>query len=181
MGTIMILFSRLLQYVGIFFLLWGVSACSEKQQAVENKPDIVQKEAEAQEQALNVYKSPTCGCCGGWVEHIEAAGFDTAFFHPTNLNQIKIDNGIPPRYQSCHTAISRDGYVFEGHIPAKYIRQFLKNPPSDAIGLAVPAMPVGSPGMEMVDRFSPYQVLLLKKGGGSEIFARVEVQEEQYQ
>ena len=176
----MVLSSRLLRYFGMFVLLWGISACSERQQVVENKPEVAQKEVE-QEQALNVYKSPTCGCCGGWIEHIEAAGFNTAIFHPSNLNQIKVDNGISPTYQSCHTAISRDGYVFEGHIPAKYIQQFLESPPSDAIGLAVPAMPVGSPGMEMADRFSPYQVLLLKKDGDSEVFSRVEVQEEQYQ
>jgi hypothetical protein len=71
--------------------------------------------------------------------------------------------------------------VFEGHIPARYIQQFLDNPPADAIGLSVPGMPVGSPGMEVGDKFIPYQVLLLKHDGSTEVFARVEQQTHQYQ
>jgi len=175
----MILFNRFLRYAGVFVLLGGAFACSERQQVTESTPDIGQELVETP--TLSVYKSPTCGCCGGWIEHIEAAGFDTTVYHPADMSRIKMDNAISPSYQSCHTAISRDGHVFEGHIPAKYIRQFLEHPPSDAIGLAVPAMPAGSPGMEIADRFSPYQVLLLKRDGSSEIFAHVEAQEEQYQ
>jgi len=79
-----------------------------------------------------------------------------------------------PRYQSCHTAVSSHGYVFEGHVPARHIKAFLANPPADAIGLAVPGMPLGSPGMEVGSRFDPYEVLLLKKDGSSEVFARVD-------
>ena len=77
--------------------------------------------------------------------------------------------------------MSAEGYVFEGHIPARYIRDFLANPPADARGLAVPAMPVGSPGMEVEDRFMPYEVLLLKADGGVEVFARVQTPAQQYQ
>lgn len=168
-----------LRFAGIFVLLWGAYACSEKQQETDNEPGLAQQTTTGQ--TLSVYKSPTCGCCGDWVTHIEAAHFDAVIYHPPDLNRIKADWAISPLHQSCHIAISKAGYVFEGHIPAKYVRQFLDNPPEDAIGLAVPAMPVGSPGMEMGDRFSPYQVLLLKKDGGSEVFARVNVQEEQYQ
>ena len=175
----MILFNRFLRYAGVFVLLWGVFACSERQQVTESTPDIGQELVETS--ALSVYKSPACGCCGEWIEHIEAAGFDTTIYHPADMNQIKMDNRISPNYQSCHTAISRGGYIFEGHIPAKYIRKFLESPPPNAIGLAVPAMPLGSPGMEVADRFSPYQVLLLKSDGSREVFARVAVQEEQYQ
>lgn len=175
----MTLCTRFLRYAGMFVLLWGISACSEKQQATDSEPGLAQKSTVGP--TLSVYKSPTCGCCGDWISHIEASGFNTAVYHPTDLNQIKADRGISQVHQSCHTAISKEGYVFEGHIPAKYMKQFLDKPPSDALGLAVPAMPVGSPGMEMGDRFSPYQVLLLKKDGSNEVFARVDVQEAQYQ
>ena len=81
-----------------------------------------------------------------------------------DLKPIKEKYGIKPDFRSCHTAVSKDGYVFEGHVPAKLVKQFLSQPRTDAIGLSVPAMVVGSPGMEMGEKFMPYQVLLLKKG-----------------
>jgi hypothetical protein len=123
--------------------------------------------------SLDVYKSQSCGCCKKWVSHIEGFGFTAEVHHPVNLNKIKFDKGIEPRYQSCHTAVSSDGYVFEGHIPGHIIQQFLAAPPKGAIGLAVPGMPVGSPGMEVGNRLDPYDVLLLNKDGGSEIYQRM--------
>ena len=124
--------------------------------------------------ALTVYKTPTCGCCGKWVDHIEDAGFDVEVREMNNLSPIKNANGLPPTHQSCHTAVAKDGgYVFEGHIPARYITAFLADPPAGARGLVVPAMPVGSPGMEYQDRFSPYEVLLLKEDGSFDVYARV--------
>lgn len=129
---------------------------------------------------LDIYKSPTCGCCGEWVDHAEQRGFTFTTHHPADLNQLKADKGIAPVVQSCHTAVSAEGYVFEGHIPARYIKQFLANPPAGARGLAVPAMPVGSPGMEVEDRFTPYAVLLLKDDGGLEVFAEVTNPVQQY-
>lgn len=131
--------------------------------------------------AMDVYKSPTCGCCGKWVEHAEERGFSLTTHHPADLNQLKMEQGIAPEYQSCHTAVSEQGYVFEGHIPARYIHEFLAAPPAGARGLAVPAMPMGSPGMEMDERFSPYQVLLLKRDGSAEVFAEVSSPDQQYQ
>lgn len=123
--------------------------------------------------ALTVYKSPTCGCCKAWIKHLEEAGFENTVHNMSNLSELKADKGIAPEYQSCHTAVSGEGYVFEGHVPARYIEQFLTNPPQDALGLAVPGMPVGSPGMEMGERFSPYQVLLLKRDGSTQVFADI--------
>jgi hypothetical protein len=124
--------------------------------------------------ALTVYKTPTCGCCGKWVSHIEAAGFDVTVREMNDLSAVKRSNGIDAGHQSCHTAIADEGgYVFEGHIPAKYIEAFLADPPAGARGLVVPAMPVGSPGMEYQDRFSPYDVLLLKADGDYEVYAHV--------
>ena len=90
-----------------------------------------------------------------------------------NLQEIKEQHSIKPKYQSCHTAVSEEGYVFEGHIPSKFIKQFLSNPEADAIGLAVPGMPLGSPGMEVQGRFMPYDVLVLFKDGSSEVYAEV--------
>lgn len=130
--------------------------------------------------ALKVYKSPTCGCCGKWIEHAERNGFKAEVFHPFDLNGLKASYGIPPRYQSCHTAVSAEGFVFEGHIPAKFIRKFLQERPTDAIGLSVPAMPVGSPGMEVGDEFMPYRVLLLKADGKTDVYAEVETAAAQY-
>ncbi|SFF94289.1 DUF411 domain-containing protein [Neptunomonas qingdaonensis] len=129
---------------------------------------------------LDVYKSPTCGCCASWIEHIEKHAFTAKTIHPADLSLEKSQRGIAPMYRSCHTAVSADGYVFEGHVPAKYITQFLSEKPKNAIGLSVPDMPAGSPGMEMGDRFTPYSVLLLKKDGSSEIYAQVNSSEEQH-
>ncbi len=81
--------------------------------------------------------------------------------------------------QSCHTAVTTDGYVFEGHVPAKHMAQFLKNPPSDAIGLAVPGMPVGSPGMEYQNQFMPYQIMQINKDGTTSVYADVESPQQQ--
>jgi len=139
--------------------------------------DVVAQQVGAEQSspaiAMDLYKSPTCGCCGKWAEHAEDRGFSFTTHHPADLNKLKLERGIAPQYQSCHTVISADDYVFEGHIPARFIQQFLAAPPADAIGLSVPAMPAGSPGMEMGDRFTPYQVLLLKQDGSAEVYAEV--------
>jgi len=146
--------------------------------------DVVAQQGEAEQSspaiAMDLYKSPTCGCCGKWAEHAEDRGFSLTTHHPADLNKLKLERGIAPQYQSCHTVISADDYVFEGHIPARFIQQFLAAPPADAIGLSVPAMPAGSPGMEMGDRFTPYQVLLLKRDGSADVFAKVNTPLEQY-
>ncbi|HAC34497.1 MAG TPA: metal-binding protein [Gammaproteobacteria bacterium] len=130
--------------------------------------------------AMNVYTSPTCGCCGLWVEHAEQRGFKLSTHYPADLSLFKFEQGIKPELQSCHTAVSAEGYLFEGHVPARYMLEFLANPPAGARGLAVPAMPVGSPGMEVGDRFTPYEVLLLSEDGGTEVFARVTEPGQQY-
>ncbi|AUD80056.1 hypothetical protein CW740_05995 [Kangiella profundi] len=110
---------------------------------------------------------------------MEDAGFEAKIHHPADLNRIKADHGIAPKYQSCHTAVTSDGYVFEGHIPAHFVQQFLENPSEGSIGLSVPGMPVGSPGMEMGNKFMPYQVWLLKNDGSAEVFASVNSRDQQ--
>ncbi len=102
---------------------------------------------------------------------MEEAGFRTKVKHPDNLNETKKLLGVAPGYQACHTA-STQGYVFEGHIPADVVKHFLNTKP-EAIGLAVPGMPMGSPGMDSGMDFRPYEILLLKKDGSSEPYAKV--------
>lgn len=110
------------------------------------------------------YKSPYCGCCKEWVKHMEDAGFNVTVEEHKNMNPIKEKLGIKPELASCHTAVIGD-YVFEGHIPADDIKAFLESPPKNAKGLAVPGMPVGSPGMEYGDKKDPYHVYAYNEKG----------------
>ena len=123
--------------------------------------------------SLTVYKSPSCGCCSKWVDHLQTNGFSVKAVNHQDMASIKQQADIQTQYQSCHTGFSQQGYAFEGHIPARYVKAFLLDPPEGAIGLAVPAMPVGSPGMEMGQGFQAYQVMLLFKNGRSKVFAQV--------
>ncbi|MFO7993233.1 MAG: DUF411 domain-containing protein, partial [Marinobacter sp.] len=107
---------------------------------------------------IHVYKSPTCGCCTDWVDHLKDNGFKVEVTETNNLNPLKQDAGLPSSLASCHTAFIGD-YVIEGHVPANDIHRLIAEAPK-AKGLAVPGMPVGSPGMEMGDRKDPYQVLM---------------------
>lgn len=129
---------------------------------------------------LAVYKSPTCGCCTGWVDHAKAHGLTVDTYNSPDLSGLKQFHQIPPAMRSCHTAVSEQGYVFEGHVPAKLVEAFLLAPPAGAKGLTVPAMPVGSPGMEMGDKFMPYEVLQLNMDGSVEVFAKIDAPDQQY-
>ncbi len=159
--------------------LLAVLAGPQQVMAADEAPASVLLKA-ANTQHLNVYKSPTCGCCEDWIEHAEDNGFETQAFHPHNLDEMKQEMGIKGEFKSCHTAVSESGYVFEGHVPARLVKQFLANPPEGALGLTAPGMPMGSPGMEMGDRFAPYQILLMNKDGSSEVYASIDKQSEQY-
>lgn len=136
--------------------------------------------AVADEHRLTVYKSPTCGCCEAWIDHVKAAGYSVSAQHPQDLNAVKQHFGVQPNFRSCHTAVSEDRFVFEGHVPAKFVEAFLSSPPEGAIGLSVPAMPVGTPGMEMGDKFMPYKVVLLKADGSGSVFAEVNQAADQF-
>jgi hypothetical protein len=129
---------------------------------------------------LDVHKDPYCGCCTLWMDHLAENGVTSTSHHPENLGDLKRQLGVPIRYGSCHTGVSAEGYVFEGHVPARYIRQFISNPPEGGIGLTVPAMPVGSPGMEYKDQFMAYEILLLKEDGSVEVYTAVESYEQQF-
>ena len=129
---------------------------------------------------LLVYKTPTCGCCKKWISHIEAQGIVAFSKDYQNIDGIKEHLEIQPNHRSCHTAVTKNGFVFEGHVPAKFIKKFLNESHSTAIGLSVPAMPLGSPGMEVGDRFMPYNILIMYKDGSSEIYASLQTYQEQF-
>ena len=153
----------MIKFFNLIFIIFSISISSFEQgySSSQNKFSLL------------VHKTPTCGCCKKWVKHLEANNFSTMIKDHQNLQKVKEQHSIKPKYQSCHTAVSQDGYVFEGHIPSKFIKQFLANPEADAIGLAVPGMPLGSPGMEVEGRFMPYDVLVLYKDGSSKVYAEV--------
>ncbi|NLG60473.1 MAG: DUF411 domain-containing protein [Gammaproteobacteria bacterium] len=117
-----------------------------------------------------VHKTPTCGCCGLWVDHVREAGFPVEVHDMDDLGPVKQRLGIPYGKGSCHTA-EVDGYAIEGHVPAEDIKRLLAERP-DARGLVLPGMPMGSPGMEMPDgRTQPYTVELVRPDGSTEAFA----------
>ena len=122
---------------------------------------------------LIVHKTPTCGCCKMWVNHMENNGFAINTQDHQSLLKIKDNLKIEPQFRSCHTAVSSEGYFFEGHIPGKYISKFLKENNPKAIGLSVPGMPLGSPGMEVEGRFTPYDVLIHFRDGTTKVYAEV--------
>lgn len=117
---------------------------------------------------ITVYRSPTCGCCLAWVDHLRANGFTVLVQESRDLAAIKLKLGVPGDLEACHTA-TVGGYVVEGHVPASDIRRLLESKPS-AKGVAVPGMPVGSPGMERGDEKEPYSVILFGDTGES-VFA----------
>jgi hypothetical protein len=127
--------------------------------AVNNKP------------LVEVWKSPTCGCCADWMAHLEANGFRVRGYEAKG-NSKRTELGMPSEYASCHTALV-NGYVIEGHVPAREIHRLLKEKPK-AIGLSVPEMPIGSPGMDgpaYGGQVDPYDVLLVHTTGRATVFA----------
>lgn len=117
--------------------------------------------APAQDEAMTVFKSPWCGCCGAWVDHARAAGFDVTVKDVEDLEPIKAMAGVPDTALSCHTTLV-DGYAIEGHVPLDQVRRLLDEAP-DIDGIAVPGMPVGSPGMEGPNP-APYTVVTFDDG-----------------
>lgn len=132
---------------------------------------MAQVTGQTQPRAIQVLKTASCGCCGGWITHLQSSGYQvTARDVPLAvLNQEKLAAGIGPDLASCHTARIA-GYVIEGHVPAREVTRLLRERP-DALGLALPGMPLGSPGME-AETSEPYEVLLVRRDGSTEVFAR---------
>ena len=141
-----VIFSILIAATGGFVLMQNVSA----------------------EPEMTVYKSPTCGCCGKWITHMEENGFKVNAVDLVEMNVVKEKYGIQKNLASCHTAVI-DGYFIEGHVPANDVKRLLTEK-TKTKGLTVPGMPIGSPGMEMGDRVDAYQVLSVNEDGSTEVF-----------
>jgi hypothetical protein len=118
---------------------------------------------------VEVFKSASCGCCGAWVDHMKAAGFTVKVTLVEDTTAARKRLGMPDAFGSCHTATVA-GYVLEGHVPAAEVKRLLVAKPV-AVGLAVPGMPPGSPGMEVGGRQDPYKVFLIDKSGHATVFA----------
>lgn len=119
---------------------------------------------------IEVWKDPSCGCCHDWIAHMQANGFSVTI-HDNGNNAVRSRLGLPQKLGSCHTALV-SGYLIEGHVPASDVRALLQQKPQ-ALGLAVPGMPVGSPGMDGAvygNRRDPYDVLLVARNGSTRIF-----------
>ncbi|MBA2058743.1 DUF411 domain-containing protein [Psychrobacter cryohalolentis] len=129
--------------------------------------------------SATVYKDANCGCCKEWVGYAKDNGLSATTQDVADVSLFKDRYGVPQQMRSCHTTVTTDGFVFEGHVPAKHMAQFLENPPIQAIGLAVPSMPVGSPGMEYQDKFMPYKVMQLNKDGTTEVYAAIDSPQQQ--
>lgn len=119
---------------------------------------------------MQIYKSPTCGCCKAWVAHLQENGFAVVERDTSDVHPVKAAHGLPGELESCHTGIV-DGYVIEGHVPADLVAKLLTEKPEGVVGLAVPGMPMGSPGMEGPTK-EPYDVLAFTKDGRTTVYAR---------
>jgi len=131
--------------------------------------DVAQATSAVTPVSIKVYKTPTCGCCKSWVEHLEQNGFKVEVMDMPDLSSVKAKYGVKPELQACHTAIVGN-YVVEGHVPADLILKMINEKPAIA-GIAVPGMPMGSPGMEGGTKES-YTVLSFDSTGKSSVYAK---------
>jgi len=125
--------------------------------------------AQQAQQTIDVYKSPYCSCCGKWVEHVTKAGFTVKTHEVDDVPGTRKKLGMPEKLGSCHTA-KIGNYLLEGHVPAEDIKRMLAEKPK-ALGLAVPGMPPGAPGMD-IPNSSSYNTLLVQNDGGTRVFAK---------
>lgn len=144
----------------------GLASCSANTSKTQ---DAAMIEQAALVSELTVYRSPTCSCCGKWIEYMEAHGFRIKDEITEEMDVIKAQYGVPQTTASCHTTVA-NGYVIEGHIPAVDVARLVTEKP-DVSGIAVPGMPIGSPGMESGDYVEPYTVFSFNASGETASFA----------
>jgi hypothetical protein len=146
----------------------GLAAC---ERAIQPAPDNTTA-SKASALFAQVWKTPTCGCCAAWVEHLQSAGFTVKTNEVSSTDAMRSKLGIPAEMGSCHTALI-GGFAVEGHVPAREIKRLLAEPReavADVVGLSVPGMPIGSPGMEMGDKRDKYDVMLVLKNGQNRVY-----------
>ncbi len=131
----------------------------------DGKPENDTQSPSASDLTIKVYKSPSCGCCGDWIKHLEQNGFTVHSVNQNNMSLIKQQLGVPQNLQSCHTGVV-NGYLVEGHVPAADVKQMVTHRPAIK-GLSVPGMPIGSPGMEMGSRKEAFKVISFKADGSA--------------
>ncbi len=159
---------KLALYTGIAAVVIGAGATLAIQANESDQSSVAQAESGKTVQAITIYKSPNCGCCQDWAEHLAANGFETRIVETDNLNEIKQEYDVPRDMASCHTALIGD-LVIEGHVPANDIVAYLEDPQFNTIGLSVPGMPHGTPGME-TGRKADYQVIAFNANGKQGVF-----------
>lgn len=146
-------------------ILLMMAACSPTPTA--DRADVAPRNAG---KIIEVHRSPTCGCCEDWIAHLENHGYDTRVKNSQNMSAVKSQHHVPSSLQSCHTAVI-NGYVIEGHVPVAEIERLLAEQP-DITGLAVPGMPLGSPGMDSPGAGTqPYDVIAFDEAGNATVFA----------
>jgi hypothetical protein len=147
----------------------------------QHKALITYENSEKPKIELTVYKSKNCGCCNKWIAHLSENNIQTKAINVNDMGSIKSQYQIKPNMRSCHTAVSADGFVFEGHVPVKHIKQFLSGQHAPHItGLSVPAMPIGTPGMEMEGIFHKYNIELLTDNSNEETYRYISKSSEQF-
>jgi hypothetical protein len=119
--------------------------------------------------SITVYKTPTCGCCKAWVDHMSASGFAATVKDMADVNPVKREHKIAQPLWSCHTTLV-GGYVIEGHVPAADVKKLLASAPKGIVGLTIPGMPASAPGMDLTP-FRPYTVLSFDAAGKTAVFA----------
>jgi hypothetical protein len=148
-----------------------IAACADANGANSGTDAAAMTTAEQALPAVLVYKTATCGCCNGWVEHMREAGYTVDARDVRDLMTVKRDAGVPVQMSSCHTSLV-DGYVVEGHVPAEQIARLLAERP-EIVGIAAPGMPMGSPGMEGPTA-QPYQIYSFDANGNADVFAEID-------
>jgi len=153
-------------------MAFAAMACTSKEEAAPPATQVasVQPVSAAAGIPIKVYKTPTCGCCKAWVQHLEENGFKVEVMDMPDLSSVKAKYGVKPEMQACHTAVVNN-YVVEGHVPADLILKMINEKPAIA-GLAVPGMPMGSPGMEAGGAKESYAVLSFDSTGKSSVYAK---------
>ncbi len=145
--------------IGVVAIAMSILVASEPSMAASSKSPTI-----------NVYRDPSCSCCGGWIEHLAAQGFQPTSIATSDMEKLKQQYGVPEGFASCHTAVI-DKYVIEGHVPAEDIKRLLVEKPN-VTGIAVPGMPIGTPGMEDGDRKDSFTVLSFDEQGKTAAFNR---------
>lgn len=146
----------------------SLSACTEENAQTQEAQATA--EAASELPLITVHKTPTCGCCNAWIDHLRANGFEVEAVDVQSTTPVASRLGVPDNMRSCHTG-EVAGYAIEGHIPADDIKRLLDERP-DIVGLTVPGMPLGSPGMEAGGQTQPYSVFAIERDGTTSVFAQ---------